>query len=115
MGLKVTYYAYQFISTNGSNRTIVGLKVFVQKLIKRFCVSSNRTIVGLKDRQTQAASFRHRRQQSHHCGIERVLSQAIAGLESCSNRTIVGLKELLMQKIQTEGGEQQSHHCGIES
>ena len=98
----------------GSNRTIVGLKLF------RFGASFG--FVGV--------------QQSHHCGIETTIkgrglvwargsNRTIVGLKlslysrknsfkTCSNRTIVGLKHHSMSSTKLLLS-QQSHHCGIET
>ena len=58
----------------GSNRTIVGLKATLIAFSGHNLNRSNRTIVGLKAHNRCHCAITLTLQQSHHCGIERVVN-----------------------------------------
>ena len=74
MGLKGDEKKSAMDGSHGSNRTIVGLKEPDSTGDRNPNTRSNRTIVGLKGAESDRAENSRVGQQSHHCGIESILT-----------------------------------------
>ena len=115
VGLKLNWQRFMGSPSLCSNRTIVGLKHELGKRTISTCGGSNRTIVGLK--QNFFSLFDIPRKRSNRTIVGLKLPLSFLPLLSCarSNRTIVGLKLLIPASDFHLNGLQQSHHCGIET
>ena len=100
---------------NGSNRTIVGLKLDAYKVGADAIEKQQSHHCGIETSIKGAGQPHRQVQQSHHCGIETCHSKKSAAALTSSNRTIVGLKHLRQVQTGLLSFAQQSHHCGIET